>query len=48
VTVSRQEHEVKPNAKKRMNLRASAHPYSITPATLLSGWKPCVTGTFGV
>jgi hypothetical protein len=29
VTVGRQAHKVKPNAKKRMNLRASPHPNSI-------------------
>jgi hypothetical protein len=46
VTVGRQTHKVKPNAKKRMNLRALAHPNSIGPAARLTGWKPCAIGCY--
>lgn len=47
MTVSRWEQQVKPNAKKRMNLRASAHPNSVAAAARPIGAKACATGDYG-
>jgi hypothetical protein len=47
VTVSRWEQQVKPNAKKRMNLRASAHPNSVVSAGRPIGAKAYATGDYG-
>lgn len=48
MTVSRLGHKVKPNAKKRMNLRASAHPNAVGSGTRGGGRKPYATGADGL
>jgi hypothetical protein len=48
VTVSRPGHKVKPNAKKRMNLRALAHPNAGHSGTRRGVRKPYATGTYGL
>jgi hypothetical protein len=47
VTVGRWTHKVKPNAKKRMNLRASPHPNAIMLVARSGIGKACAVGDPG-
>jgi surface antigen len=44
VTVGREADKVKPNGKKRMNLRAVAHPPGGRPVTWSAAEKPYLGG----
>jgi hypothetical protein len=47
VTVGREGDKVKPNGKKRMNLRAMAHPRAAAPAVRLACHKPDSADSLG-
>jgi hypothetical protein len=47
VTVGREGDKVKPNGKKRMNLRAMAHPRAVTLAARSARQKPDSAGSQG-